>query len=123
MDSIQRMAPEGSRLVALAQQGAEAANFIIAQWLADNPRGEPFIGNRSGKKRLKWSSNIDGQQPSSSRQRRALADEVDDPSTTFSSKRCHPIQEGQFLFSGSITQAGRLVKEIHGWAHRQVWWV
>jgi hypothetical protein len=31
MDSIQRMAPEGSRLVALAQQGAEAANFIIAQ--------------------------------------------------------------------------------------------
>jgi hypothetical protein len=31
MDSIQRMAPEGSHLVALAQQEAEAANFIIAQ--------------------------------------------------------------------------------------------
>jgi hypothetical protein len=47
MESIQRMTPEGSLLVALAQQGAEAANFIIAQRLAGNPRGEPFVGNRS----------------------------------------------------------------------------
>jgi hypothetical protein len=29
-ESIQRMTPEGSPLVALAQQGAEAANFVIA---------------------------------------------------------------------------------------------
>jgi hypothetical protein len=29
-ESIQRMTPEGSPLVALAQQGAEAANFIVA---------------------------------------------------------------------------------------------
>jgi hypothetical protein len=37
MESIQWMSPEGSPLVALAQQGAEAANFIIAQRSADNP--------------------------------------------------------------------------------------
>jgi hypothetical protein len=31
MESIQRMAAEGSPLVALAEQGAEAANFVIAE--------------------------------------------------------------------------------------------
>jgi hypothetical protein len=31
MVSIQRLAPEGSTLVTLAQQGAEAVNYIIAQ--------------------------------------------------------------------------------------------
>jgi hypothetical protein len=36
MESIQRMTPEGSPLVALAQQGAEAVNYIIAQRSADN---------------------------------------------------------------------------------------
>jgi hypothetical protein len=47
MESIQRMAPEGSSLVVLAQQGAEAANYIIAERSAGNPRGEPSIRNRS----------------------------------------------------------------------------
>jgi hypothetical protein len=47
MESIQWMAPEGSPLVALAQQGAEAVNFVITQRSADNPRGELFVGNRS----------------------------------------------------------------------------
>jgi hypothetical protein len=47
MESIQRMALEGSPLVALAQQGAEAANYVIAQRSADNPRGELSVGNRS----------------------------------------------------------------------------
>jgi hypothetical protein len=47
MESIQRMTPEGSPLVALAQQGAESANYVIAQRSADNLRGEPSIGNRS----------------------------------------------------------------------------
>jgi hypothetical protein len=41
------MALDGSPLVALDQQGAETANFVIAQWSADNPRGEPFVSNRS----------------------------------------------------------------------------
>jgi hypothetical protein len=41
------MAPEGSPLLALAQQGAEAANhFIAAKRSAENHRGEPSIGNR-----------------------------------------------------------------------------
>jgi hypothetical protein len=47
MESIQRMAPEGSLLIALPQQGAEVVNFIIAQRSTDNPRGEHFVGNRS----------------------------------------------------------------------------
>jgi hypothetical protein len=47
MESIQRMAPEGSSDVALAQQGAEVANIVVAQRTADNPREEPSIGIRS----------------------------------------------------------------------------
>jgi hypothetical protein len=47
MESIHRMAPEGSPLVALAQQGAEVTNFVVAQRLAGNPRGEPSVSNRS----------------------------------------------------------------------------
>jgi hypothetical protein len=47
MESIQCMALEGSPLVALAQQGAEAANYIIAEQSADNPRGEPSVDNQS----------------------------------------------------------------------------
>jgi hypothetical protein len=45
MESIQRMAPEGSPLTALAQQGAEVANVIVAQRATGNPRGEPSVGN------------------------------------------------------------------------------
>jgi hypothetical protein len=41
------MAPEISPLVALAQQGAEAANVVIAQRSVGNPQGEPSVGNRS----------------------------------------------------------------------------
>jgi hypothetical protein len=47
MESIQRMIPEGSPLVALAQQGAEVANVIVVQRSTGNPRGEPSVGNRS----------------------------------------------------------------------------
>jgi hypothetical protein len=47
IESIQWMTPEGSSLVALAQQGVEAANFVIAQRSADNLGGEPFVDNRS----------------------------------------------------------------------------
>jgi hypothetical protein len=43
MESIQCMAAEGSPLVTLAEQGAEAANFIIAERSTGNPRGEPSI--------------------------------------------------------------------------------
>jgi hypothetical protein len=37
MEFIQRMAPKSSPLVALAQQGAEVANVVLAQRSTDNP--------------------------------------------------------------------------------------
>jgi hypothetical protein len=46
MESIQCMAPKGSPLLALAQQGAEVANHVIAaEQSAGNHRGEPSDGN------------------------------------------------------------------------------
>jgi hypothetical protein len=39
------MASEGSPHVALAQQGVEAANLVVAEKSADNPRREPSVGN------------------------------------------------------------------------------
>jgi hypothetical protein len=45
MKSIQWMTPEGSSLIALAQQGVEVANVIVAQRSIDNPRGEPSVDN------------------------------------------------------------------------------
>jgi hypothetical protein len=48
MESIQRMVPEGSPLISLAQQGAEAAGHVVAPaQSAGNQRGETSIGNRS----------------------------------------------------------------------------
>jgi hypothetical protein len=41
------MAPECSSLVALAQQRAEAANYVIAERSANNPQVEPSVGNWS----------------------------------------------------------------------------
>jgi hypothetical protein len=45
METIQRMAPDGSPLALLAQQGAEAANLIVAEKLTDVPRREPSGGH------------------------------------------------------------------------------
>jgi hypothetical protein len=48
MESIQWMVPHDSPLVALAQQGVEAAGNIVAVApSARNHRGEPFVGNQS----------------------------------------------------------------------------
>jgi hypothetical protein len=44
METIQRMAPDGSSLALLAQQGAEAANLVVAEKSAGVPRGEPSVG-------------------------------------------------------------------------------
>jgi hypothetical protein len=41
METIQRMAPDGSLLALLAQQGAEEANLVIAEKSTDVPRREP----------------------------------------------------------------------------------
>jgi hypothetical protein len=45
METIQRMAPDGSPLALLAQQGAEAANLIVAEKSTDVPRREPSGGH------------------------------------------------------------------------------
>jgi hypothetical protein len=45
MKTIQRMAPDGSPFALLAQQGAEAANLMIAEKSAGVPRGEPSVGH------------------------------------------------------------------------------
>jgi hypothetical protein len=47
METIQRLAPESSPLVALAQQGAEVANLIATEKSIGNPCREPSVDNRS----------------------------------------------------------------------------
>jgi hypothetical protein len=48
IESIQRMALESSPLNALAQQGVEVVNQVIAvERSTEKYRGEPFIGNQS----------------------------------------------------------------------------
>jgi hypothetical protein len=44
METIQRMTFDGSPLTLLAQQGAEAANLVVAEKSAGVPRGEPSAG-------------------------------------------------------------------------------
>jgi hypothetical protein len=44
METIQHMAPDGSPLALLAQQGAEAVNLIVAKKSTSVPRGEPSAG-------------------------------------------------------------------------------
>jgi hypothetical protein len=45
MEIIQRMSPDGSPLALLAQQGAEAANLVVAEKSASGPRREPSAGH------------------------------------------------------------------------------
>jgi hypothetical protein len=45
METIQLMAPDGSPLALLAQQGAEAANLIVAEKSAGVPQGELSVGH------------------------------------------------------------------------------
>jgi hypothetical protein len=53
IESIQYMALEGSPLVALAQQGVEATNQVLAgEWSTGNHRGEPNVDNRLQDHRL-----------------------------------------------------------------------
>jgi hypothetical protein len=47
MEIIQRMALDGSPLALLAQQGAEAANLIVAEKSASIPQGEPSVGRNN----------------------------------------------------------------------------
>jgi hypothetical protein len=45
METIQRMAPDGSPLALLAQQGAEAVNLVVAEKSTDVSRREPSGGH------------------------------------------------------------------------------
>jgi hypothetical protein len=47
METIHHMAPDGSPLALLAQQGAEAVNLIVAEKSASVPRGEPSAGHNN----------------------------------------------------------------------------
>jgi hypothetical protein len=44
METIQGMAPDGSPLALLAQQGAKAVNLVIAEKSVSVPQGEPSVG-------------------------------------------------------------------------------
>jgi hypothetical protein len=53
------MTPNGSPLALLAQQGAEAANLVIAEKSVGVPRGEPLVGrnDRAGRARSEAASS------------------------------------------------------------------
>jgi hypothetical protein len=51
METIQRMAPDGSPLALLAQQGVEAANLVGAEKSAGVSRGEPSVGHNDRARR------------------------------------------------------------------------
>jgi hypothetical protein len=59
METIQRITPDSSPLALLAQQGAEAANLVVAEKLAGVPRGEPSAGrnDRAGRARSETTSS------------------------------------------------------------------
>jgi hypothetical protein len=52
MKTIQCMAPDDSPLKLLAQQGAEAANLIVAEKSASGPRREPSAGHNDRARRV-----------------------------------------------------------------------
>jgi hypothetical protein len=47
------MAPDGSPLAVLAQQGAEVVNLIVADKSADAPQREPSVGNNDQARRAR----------------------------------------------------------------------
>jgi hypothetical protein len=53
METIQRMAPDGSPLTLLAQQGVEVMNLIVAERSANGPRGEPSAGRNNWTRRVR----------------------------------------------------------------------
>jgi protein required for attachment to host cells len=53
MEIIQRMTPDGSPLALLAQQGAEAANLVVAEKSTDVRRREPSGGHNDRARRAR----------------------------------------------------------------------
>jgi hypothetical protein len=53
METIQRMTPDSSPLALLAQQGAEAANLVVAEKSTDVPQREPSGGHNDQARRAR----------------------------------------------------------------------
>jgi hypothetical protein len=53
METIQQMTPDGSPLALLAQQGAEAANLVVAEKSTDVPQREPSGGHNDRARRAR----------------------------------------------------------------------
>jgi hypothetical protein len=53
METIQRMAPDGSPLALLAQQGAEATNLVVAEKSDSRPQRELFAGHNDRARRAR----------------------------------------------------------------------
>jgi hypothetical protein len=71
MESIHRMVPQDSPLIALAQHGVEAAsNIVTAAPSTENHRGEPSSGNRSND----WAKQAQSEAATSANDNRCLAD-------------------------------------------------
>jgi hypothetical protein len=51
METIHCMAPDGSPLAVLAQQGAKAANLVITEKSASFPRSEPSVSDNDQARR------------------------------------------------------------------------
>jgi hypothetical protein len=51
METIQRMAHDDSPVALLTQQGAEAANLVVAEKSASRPQKEPSIGHNDRARR------------------------------------------------------------------------
>jgi hypothetical protein len=51
METIQRMAPDGSPIAVLAQQGAEAANLAVVEKSAGVPQREPSVNDNDQARR------------------------------------------------------------------------
>jgi hypothetical protein len=62
METIQRMAPDGSPLAVLAQQGVEAANLVIVEKSASVHQREPSVGNNDRARRA-WSEAASSTSP------------------------------------------------------------
>jgi hypothetical protein len=53
METFQRMVPDGSPLVVLAQQGVDAANLVITEKSADISLREPSVGDNDRARRAR----------------------------------------------------------------------
>jgi hypothetical protein len=53
MEIIQRMTPDGSPLELLAQQGAEAANLVVAEKSVGISQREPSVGHNDRARRAR----------------------------------------------------------------------